>query len=63
MNEISDCMGGGCMNKQKALKQFLSYMSDGFKKQTEKMKQKHREIEEKKKSEEIGRILERNPYF
>lgn len=63
MNEIGDCMGGGCMDKQKTLKQFLSYMSDGFKKQTEEMQQNHGEIEEKGTSEEIGKILERNPYF
>ena len=63
MNEIGDCIGGGFMDKQKTLKQFISFMSEEFKKQAEEMKQNHIEVEGKRTSEEIGKILERNPYF
>ena len=51
------------MDKQKTLKQFISFMSEEFKKQAEEMKQNHIEVEGKRTSEEIGKILERNPYF
>lgn len=59
-------MGGGNNNmnpNEKALEEFILFMSDGFKKQTEEMKKGERENHEKRKSEEIEKILESNPYF
>lgn len=50
-------------SNEKALEKFILFMSDGFKKQTEEMKERERENHERRKSEEIGKILERNPYF
>ena len=37
--------------------------SDEFKKRAKELEEKHNEIKEKRRSEEIGKILERNPYF
>ena len=37
--------------------------SGGFEKSTKELEEKHMEIKEKRQSEEIRKILERNPYF
>lgn len=44
---------------------FLVYMTinDKWEEEINRLKEKHEEIKEKRRNEEIGRILESNPYF